>query len=161
MGCLFGGGAGIDEIPGDAAIDEEYALTRQAFAIEGRALLQRMVNVVGDGDVLSKELLAQAFVQAGAFVLQGSGGEIVKKKADEIEHGGGFENYRVASGRKLARVDGDMRFFTGARGEFLWIEGADVRGVGFGPARGRAFLHGNGKLGVGFAIGGKETARIA
>src|SRR5260370_30408419 len=98
----FGGGAGIDEMPGDAAIDEEYALTRQAFAIEGRALLQRMVNVVGDGDVLSKELLAQAFVQAGAFVLQGSGGEIVKKKADEIENGGRFENLRVTFGEEVA-----------------------------------------------------------
>src|SRR5260370_38566033 len=59
----FGGGAGIDEIPGDAAIDEEYALTRQAFAIEGRALVQRMVNVVGHGDVSPEECLTQAFSQ--------------------------------------------------------------------------------------------------
>src|SRR5260370_6661387 len=54
-----------------------------------------------------------------------------------------------------------MRFFAGARGEFLRVEGANVGGVGFGPARGGAFLNGNGKFGMRFAIGGKEAAGIS
>jgi len=79
-----------------------------------------MIDVVADADVLTKELLAHAFVQAGAFVLQRGGGEIIKKKPDEIEHCRGFEDYRVTSRRKLARVDGKMRFLASPLGEFLW-----------------------------------------
>jgi len=51
-----------------------------------------VVNVIGDGNVLPEELLAHAVVEAGALVLQRGGGEIVKKKADEVEDGGGFED---------------------------------------------------------------------
>src|SRR5256885_16238229 len=45
-----------------------------------------MINVVANADVWSEELFAHAFVEAGALVFQGGGGEIVKKKPDEIEH---------------------------------------------------------------------------
>ena len=91
-------------------------MTRHSLAIEGGALLQRMINVVADADVLSEELFAHAFVEAGALVFQGGGGEIVKKKPDEIEHRRGFEDYRVTSRRKLARVDGKVCFLAGSRG---------------------------------------------
>ena len=120
-----------------------------------------MINVVGDGDVLSEELLAHAVVQAGALVFQGGGGKIIKKKADEIEHGRGFEDYGVTAGRKLSGVDSEMRFFAGAGCEFLRVEGADIRGVGFGPACSGAFLNGDGKFGVRFAIGREEATRIS
>src|SRR5260370_40391660 len=120
-----------------------------------------MINVVADADVLSKELFAHAFVKAGALVLQGGGGEIVKKKPDEIEHGRGFEDYRVTSRRKLARVDGKVCFLASSRRQFVWIEHADVSGGGFGPARRRVFLRGDGNLGVRFAIGRKKASRIA
>src|SRR5438309_1324296 len=156
----FGGGPGIHEILGDAAVHEHDALTWHSFAIEWGALLQRMINVVGDADVLAEELLAHAFVQAGALVRQGSGRKIVKKKTDKVENGSGFEDDRVAAGIKLARIDGEMRFFADSGGEFLLVEGAYINGVGFGPACGRTFLHGDRKLGVRFAIGGKEAARI-
>src|SRR5712692_3517774 len=119
-----------------------------------------MIDVVGDGDVLSEELLAHAVVQAGALVFKGGGGEIIKEKADEVEHRGGFEDYGVTAGRKLAGIDADMGFLAGARGKFLRVEGADVGEVGFGPACSRAFLNGDGKFGMRFAIGGEEAARI-
>src|SRR5439155_6345260 len=83
------------------------------------------------------------------------------KKTDEIEHGRGFEDYRVTSRRKLARVDGKVCFLAGSRRQFLWIERADVSGVGFGPARRRVFLRGDGKFRVRFAIGRKKASRIA
>src|SRR5438046_5804513 len=57
-----------------------------------------MINVVGDADILAEELLAHAFVEAGAFVRERGGCEIVEEKADEIEHGGGFEDDRVMAG---------------------------------------------------------------
>src|SRR6266478_4423871 len=157
----FGSGAGIDKIFGDAAIHQLNALAREAFAIERRALLQRMIDVVGDGDVLSEELFAHAVVEAGALVFESRGGKIVKKKADEIKHGGRFEDYGVTAGGKLAGVDGDMCFCGSARGKFLWVESADIRGVGFGPAGSGAFLNGDGKFGARFAIGGKEAAGIS
>src|SRR5258708_13147395 len=149
------------KIPGAAAIHQQYPLARQSFAIERRALLPRMISVVADGDVLSEELLAHAFVQAGALVFERGGGEIVKKKADEVEHCCGFEDGRVTSRGKLARVDGKMCLLAGSRSEFLWIKGTDVCRVGFGPAGSRVFLGGDGKLGVRFAIRGKKAARIA
>ena len=64
----FGGRARIYKIFGNPAIHQQYPLTRHSLAIERRALLQRMVNVVADADTLSKELFAHAFVQAGALV---------------------------------------------------------------------------------------------
>src|SRR5205823_486030 len=42
----FGGGAGIDEVFGDAAINQLDTLAGEAFAVEGRALLERMIRVV-------------------------------------------------------------------------------------------------------------------
>jgi len=82
-------------------------------------LLQRMINVIGDADVLTEELLAHAVVQAGALVRQCGGGEIVKKEIRrKIENGGGFEDYGVTSGGKFARVDGRDGFFAGAGASF-------------------------------------------
>ena len=129
--------AGIDEIFGDAAVDEQDALAGKAFAVEWSALLQRVIDVVGDGDVLPEERSAHAVVEAGALVFEGGGGEIVEEEADEIENGGGLEDDGVAAGWEFAGVDGEMRFLAGARGEFLRIEVADVGGIGFGPAGGR------------------------
>src|SRR5260370_2790865 len=114
LACGFGGGAGIDEVFGATAIHELNVLAAEAFTIERRALLQRMVNVVGNGDVLPEELFAHAVVEAGALVFEGGSGKVVKKKADESKHGGGVEDYGVTAGGKLAGVDGEMRFFGSA-----------------------------------------------
>src|SRR4029077_21225737 len=135
-------------------IDQQNALAWQAFAVERSALLQRVISVVGDGDVFSEELSVHAVVEAGTLVFEGGGGKIVEEEADEIEDGGGLENDGVAAGREFAGVDGEMRFLAGAGGEFLRFERADVGGIGFGPAGGVSFLHGDGEFGVGFAVGG-------
>ena len=157
----FGAGSRIDEIPGHAAINEQNALAGHAFSVERSAELQRMISVIGDGDIFAEDWFAHAVVEAGAFVLEGSGGEIVKEEADEIEDGGRFENDGVAAGREFAGVDRHVGLFAGALGEFLRIEGADACSIGFGPACGGIFLHGDGKFGVRFAVGGEEAARIA
>ena len=120
-----------------------------------------MVNIVSDGNILSEELFAHAVVEAGAPVFEGGGGKIIKKKADEIEHGGRFEDYGVTPGGKLAGVDGEMRFFGSAHRKFLWVVSADIGGVGFGPACGGTLLNGDGKFGARFAIGGKEATGIS
>ena len=114
-----------------------------------------MINVVGDADILAEELLAHAFVEAGAFVRERGGCEIVEEKADEIEHGGGFEDDRVMAGGKLVGVEGEMCFFTDSRGEFQGVKGANVGRVSFGPTRRGAFLHGDGKPGVRLAVSRK------
>ena len=128
------------------------------FTIEGRAELEGVVDVIGDGDVFAEEGFAHAVVEAGTLVLEGGGGKIVEEEADEIEYRGGFENDGVAAGRELARVDRQVRFFAGALGELLRIESADAGGVGFGPAGGGSFLHGDGEFSVGFAVGGEKAA---
>src|SRR5260370_38463684 len=93
-----------------------------------------MVAVVGDGDVLSEELPARAVDQAGALVFEGGGGEIVKEEADEIEDGGGFEDYCVAARGEFAGVDPKMGFLARARRKFLRIVGGDIGGVALCPA---------------------------
>ncbi len=54
-----------------------------------------------------------------------------------------------------------MSFFAGTGSEFLRVEGADVGGVGFGPAGGGIFLHGNGKFRMRVSVGGEEAAGIS
>src|SRR6266571_3219032 len=157
----FGGGTRVDQISGNATIHKQHLLPRKPLAIEGGALLKRMINIVVDADVRSEKLLAHAFIEAGAFVFQSGGGKIVKKKADKIEDRGGFEDHRVAPGGELARVDRAVRLFAGARGKFLRVERADIRGIGFGPACGGSFLHGDGEFGVGLTISGKKAAGIS
>src|SRR5271163_2594667 len=93
----FGAAAGVDEIFGDAAIDELDFFAGDAFAVEGGAELEGVVSVVGDGDILAEERLVHAVVEAGALVLEGCRGEVVEEEADEIKDGGGLEDYRVAA----------------------------------------------------------------
>src|SRR5713101_991692 len=94
----FGGSAGINEIPGNAAIHEQHLLPRNPLAIEWRALLERVINIVTDADIRSEKLLAHAFIETRALVFQSGGCEIVKEEADEIEDSGGFEDHRVTPG---------------------------------------------------------------
>src|SRR5207302_1828769 len=130
----FGGGPGIHEILGDAAVHEHDALTWHSFAIERSTLLQGMINVIGDADVLAEELLAHAFVQAGALVRECGGGKIIKKKTDKVENSSGFEDDSVTTGGKLACVHGEMRFFAGSGGNLVFPDG-QVAGAanGAGP----------------------------
>ena len=93
-----GRGARIDEMARHASIDEQDRLPGQAFAIEGRAGLQRVRDVVVDGDVFTHDLLAEAIGETGALIEHGGSGEIVEKKAHQIENGGGFENDGPAAG---------------------------------------------------------------
>src|SRR5437879_474092 len=119
-----------------------------------------MVNIVNDGDVLSEKLLTHALVEAGALVFESGGSKIGKEKADEVEDRSRFEDHRVTTRVKLARVDGKVGLFAGAHGKFLRIECADIREVGFSPACSGSFLHGDGEFRVRLAIGGKKAAGI-
>src|SRR5204863_8219597 len=98
------------------------------YAIEWGELQRRMINVIGYADVLAEEVLAHAFVQAGAIVRECGGGKIVKKKTDKVENSSGFEDDSVTTGGKLACVHGEMCLFAGSGGELLRIEGANVGG---------------------------------
>src|SRR5260370_5490016 len=118
-----------------------------------------MVAVVGDGDVLSEELPARAVDQAGALVFEGGGGEIVKEEADEIEDGGGFEDYCVAARGEFAGVDRKMGFLARALSKFLRIVSADIGGVGFGPACGGGPLLCVGEPGGRVTLNGHEARR--
>src|SRR5437016_2511143 len=95
----FGGCARVDEILGHATVCQEYPMARNALAIEGCTELQRMINIVGNADVLAEDLLAHAVVKAGTLIVDGGGGEIVEEEPDEVEDGGGFKNHGVAAGR--------------------------------------------------------------
>src|SRR5580700_3715983 len=114
-----------------------------------------MVGVISNGDVFAEERLAHAVVEAGTFVLERGGGEVVKEEADEIEDGGGLEDDGVAAGREFAGVNAHVRFFARPLSKFLRIESADAACVGFGPACRRSFLHGDGEFGMRLTVGGE------
>ena len=110
------GGAGVHQILRHAAIDQQNALARHPFPIERRAELQRMIGVIHDADVLAKDLLAHAVVEARPLVGQRRRREVVKQKTDDIEHRRGFENHRVPAGRQVpARWSRDAPFRSLAR----------------------------------------------
>src|SRR5258708_37110846 len=88
---FFCGAAGIHEIAGNAVVHEKHALAGNAFAIERGTELVWMIDVVGNGDVFSKEQLAGAAGEAGGRRLGGGGGEIEKEKPDGRGTGGGRE----------------------------------------------------------------------
>src|SRR4029077_20797930 len=123
-----------DEILWHAAIDERNALAGHAFAVEGHAELERMVGVIGNGDVSAEERFAHAAVEAGTFILELGGGKIVKEETDEIENCGWCESDGVAAGRQFAGVNRHVRFSASALGKLLRVDGRDTGGVGLGPA---------------------------
>src|SRR5438105_4875469 len=158
---LFCTGTGIDEIAGHAVLDQWNALTRNAFTIEGCTRLLRMIDIIGNRNVLAEERFADAIYEARTLIRNGRGSEIVEKKTNQIENGGVFENYGVLSRREFLSIFGETGFFAGANGKFLRIECCYGTGVGFGPTGGRFVLHGDGKFGMSLAVSGKKPARIA
>src|ERR1700747_2237965 len=120
-----------------------------------------MVGVVGDGNIFAEEWLVHAFEKAGALIGYRSSGEIVKEKTYQIEDGCWLEDYGVLSRCQFLRVLGHLRFLAGAGGQLLRVEIANIARVGFGPTGGGLVLHGDGKLGVGLAMRGKECLRIS
>ena len=82
----------------------------------GRAKLQRMVDIVDDGNVFPEELLTHSFDQAGTLIVNCGRGKIVKEKTDQIESGRRLENDRVFSRSEFQCVLGLSGLFTGAGG---------------------------------------------
>ena len=125
---FFRGGARIDEIFRHAAIHEQHFLPWDAFAVVGRAGLQRMIDVVPDGNIFAEDFLAHAAGEAGALVEHGRAREIVEEEADKIEDGRRFEDRGVAAGRKLTRLARGGGFAAGAFGEGVGIESQRMSG---------------------------------
>ncbi len=92
-----------------------------------------MIGVVGDGDFLAEKRFAQAIVEAGALISQRSGGKIVKKKTDQIENGGGFEDHGVFSRREFLRIFRHLELFRWRGRRALADQCFDTAGVSFGP----------------------------
>src|SRR5262245_21601137 len=109
----------IHQVLRDSAVHKQHFLPRHAFSIKRSALLQGMKYVVNDADVLSKKLLAQALIQAGALVLHRSRSKVIKHESDEIKNGSRFENHRVTSRREFLCLDGKTSLFAGAFRELL------------------------------------------
>ena len=74
--------------------------------------------------------------------MDGRGGEIVEKEADEIENGSGFEDDGVFAGSEFSGIFGARGFIAGSFRERQWIKGAEVCGVCLCPTGGGALLHG-------------------
>ena len=119
-----------------------------------------MKNVINNADVLSKKLLPHPVIQAGAFVLDGGRGEVVKKEPHQIEYRRRLQNHRVAPRRQLLGFDREMRLLAGALCQVLRTKVAHVCRIRFGPACCRVFLHRYRKLGMRFAVSREQTTGI-
>ena len=93
--------------------------------------------------------------------MDGSCGKVIEEEADEVEDRGGFENDGEFSGLELRGILSPLSLFAGGFCQTKRVKTADIGGVGFGPACGRAVLHGHRKRRVSLAIRGQEPARIA
>src|SRR5260221_365810 len=140
------------------AIHQQDSLPRAAFAIVGSTKLQWMVDVIHDADVVPEHLLAHALVEARPLVLHSRCRKVIKEKAHKVEHRGWFQNYCVLARRKLPGINGPVRLVARAFRQSLGIDVRNVRSVFLRPARGRAFLHGDGKHRVRVAIRRKQAA---
>src|SRR5262249_49006513 len=74
-------GAGIYEIEGHPVFNQGNSLAGHPLAIERRAELLRMVNVVENLNVCAEKRLAHGLIQTGALIIKRSRRKIVKEKA--------------------------------------------------------------------------------
>src|SRR5215470_2924358 len=130
------GPAGIHQAADNSVFDQLYTLAPDALSIEGSACLERMVNIVGDLDVVSEDLLADAIVQKRALVEHRLATPIPKHKANEVEHGSRLENHSVLTWRQLSRSSRLERLFRGALRQLRGIEVSHVGRIGLLPTRG-------------------------
>src|SRR5271165_2190667 len=133
---------GVHEIRGYALIDHHDTLASNAFAVERRAKLFGMVDIVDDGDVLAKKRLAHSPGQAGTLVLDGGRGKVVKQKTHYVEGSGRLKNDRVAARSKFDGILRQLRFAAGDLRQRVGIKVTNIGSVCFRPACRRAVLHG-------------------
>ncbi len=93
-----------------------------------------MIDIVGDRNVFAEELRADAIVEKRALVEDRLAAPVPEHEAQQVEHGGRFEDHRVLAGRELFRAGGVFGFFRGDFGEFHRIEIARVGRVGLLPS---------------------------
>src|ERR1700733_9925900 len=93
----------VNQIPRHASIHEKNFLPRHALTVERYSQLERMVDVVPNRNVFAEKFRTDPLVEHRALIEDGSPGEIIKKKSDEIEHGCRLENHGVSSGWNLLR----------------------------------------------------------
>src|SRR4030095_2328121 len=151
----------VDQISRNASIDQAYALTGYSFPIKRRPELQGMINVVDNGDVFAKELLAHPFGQARTLILECGCGEIVEEKTDKIENRCGLEDDSIFSGRELLRILRHSCFLACASCQRLRIKGPHIAPIPFCPTGRSIVLHGDGKLGAGLTVSSKEASGIS
>ena len=145
---------------GDAALDQQNCLPGHPFAIEWRAGLQLVVDVVVDGDVFAHHLFADAIGEAGALIEHGSSGEIVEEKAHEIEDGGRFENHGPAAGLDFFGMAEAAAFSLARWASCFGIDLAAIRRAGLGPAGGILLHDRDGKFRAALAIAGEKPFGI-
>src|SRR5579862_4219041 len=119
-------------------------MTLDAFTVEWRSGLQRMRNIVPDGDVVAEQMLADTAVEKRSLVENGHSAKVIKHEADDVERSSGFENHRVLPCWHFTRA---CRFACLARSSFSKIRGVEhgnVRSIRLLPSRG---IIGNGRDG--------------
>src|SRR5262249_58533232 len=76
----------IDQVLRHAAFNQGDTLTRYTFTVEGRARLERMIDIVDDVDVRPEKLCVQPFIEKRALFQESRSSEIKKHEADQVEH---------------------------------------------------------------------------
>src|ERR1700722_2741893 len=119
-----------------------------------------MIDVVPKRDVVAEKLAAHTVIQAGALVVYGGCGKIVKQRPDEIESSRRFQDRGVVTRLQFARATRGRGFVTGAGGAGIWINFENVRGTSFRPAGRVRLENGNGEFRFGVVVAREKTFRV-
>src|SRR5260370_7639559 len=82
----------VSQLPDDSPLDQSQSLPRHTLAIEGRAGLRGMIDVVRDADVFSEQLFVRAAGEEAASILDGGGAEVRHHFPYQLEAGAGLNN---------------------------------------------------------------------
>ena len=131
---LLGGCARVNQLLRHAVFHQLYVLARHTFAIEASARLQRMRDIIPDGDVVAEYLLAYAVVEKRALVQNGHAAKVIEHETEQVENGGRLEHHGKSPRRQFLWRRRIAGFLGGDSGEAAGIELAHVGRVGLLPS---------------------------
>src|SRR5207237_9044491 len=96
--------------------------------------LQRMRDIIHDGDVVAEYLLAYAVVEKRAMVQNGHDAKVIEHETEQVENGGRLQHHGKSARRQFLWRRRLAGFFGCDSGDAAGIELAHVGRVGLLPS---------------------------
>ena len=152
--------AAIRHLADYSPIHEREQAPRNAFAIERRAGLQRVIRIVVDRDVVAEQLCADAVAQEAAAVGDGGGAEVAEHLAYQVQDRRRLQDYRVSAGRQFDGISRSLCLGGSRAGHAGRVEIAVRAGAAFRPSGAVGRHGGDGEVGHRLGVIGELAARV-